>query len=64
MSKFWRWIYWLCFELHMSRVPTMEELIDERGRLYDERAILNGEIAANEAAILQCTLNTGRLTCR
>lgn len=56
MNKFWRWMYWLLFDLRLTR--SLDEMLLERARLHEERDILLGKIAANERSIKQATLHT------
>ena len=57
MRKFWRWLVWLCFNLRFER--SLDDMLEERMRLNEEREILLGQIAANERAIKQATLGSG-----
>ena len=57
MRKFWRWLVLLCFNLRFER--SLDDMLEERMRLNEEREILLGEIADNERAIKQATLGSG-----
>jgi hypothetical protein len=50
------WLVWLCFNLRFER--SLDDMLEERMRLNEEREILLGEIADNERAIKQATLGS------